>query len=279
MSGILFLRTNKRKEITDFYTTHVDCDIWLEQAECTILRHGNFLFGFCERDTPPQTEVMLTFFYDSQAEVDQVYARHKATAEAPPKYNEKYRIYQFFAHDPEGRALEFQQFTHPIAEFRSGDDLLLTRRSIREFTADPVSDGLIDRIIESCRYAPTAWNYQPHYYRVVRDPDDIRFLGGIREDATEPIGRASVAVAICVDAGVSPQPKVDGAIAAYHFMLAAWFHGLGTCWMGDMDQAEIKARLGIPGEHYLATVTPLGRPRDPGVAPPDRKPLSAFIRR
>jgi len=33
--------------------------------------------------------------------------------EHPPKYNEKYNITHFFAHDPDGHLVEFQQFHDP----------------------------------------------------------------------------------------------------------------------------------------------------------------------
>ena len=48
--------------------------------------------------------------------------------------------------------------------------------------------------------------------------------------------------------------------------------------MGNMDQPEIKTRLGLPPKHYLATITPLGFPLTGATATPDRKDLGAFIR-
>lgn len=41
----------------------------------------------------------------------------KDTADAEPRENKDYKIYQFFAKDPEGRTLEFQYFMHPVKEF------------------------------------------------------------------------------------------------------------------------------------------------------------------
>jgi len=42
----------------------------------------------------------------------------------------------------------------------------------------------------------------------------------------------------------------------YHFNLAAWPSGLGTCWIVDIDRPVVKEKLGILIEHYVATVTP-----------------------
>ncbi|HQL23490.1 MAG TPA: nitroreductase family protein, partial [candidate division Zixibacteria bacterium] len=210
MSGILFLRTGDLERTAAFYIARLDCRRWLDQPGCVILRHDNFLFGLCARERP-QTDVLLTFFYDTPAEVDRLYARHRDTADGPPRLNETYRIYQFFARDPEGRGLEFQHFADPVAQFRSGDDLLATRRSVREFAPDPVPDDVIERIIESCRFAPSAWNRQPQCYRIIRDPETLRYLAASRQEATAPIGRAPAAVAVSVDTTVSPYPAVDGA--------------------------------------------------------------------
>jgi hypothetical protein len=57
---------------------------------------------------------MITFFYPSREEVDRIFAELQDIASTDPAENQRYRIYQFFAADPEGRALEFQAFLHPL---------------------------------------------------------------------------------------------------------------------------------------------------------------------
>jgi hypothetical protein len=113
MPGIVFFRTRILRKLQEFYTSKVGMQIWLEQKDCTILRHGNLLLGFCQRETC-ETEGMITLFYDSKSAVDNMYNRLKNLAVGPPRVNEKYRIYQFFAKDPEGRVLEFQHFSHSV---------------------------------------------------------------------------------------------------------------------------------------------------------------------
>lgn len=113
MAGIIFFRTTMLRDIVDFYVNEMGLRVWLEQAECVILNHGNLLLGFCERDTP-ETEGMITIFYPAKEDVDIMYNQLKHIATSKPVENDKYQIYQFFAKDPEGRALEFQAFLHPI---------------------------------------------------------------------------------------------------------------------------------------------------------------------
>lgn len=50
-------------------------------------------------------------------------------------------------------------------------DLISSRRSVRRFTDDPVSDEVIDKLIEAARWSPSGENEQPWRLVVVRDPD------------------------------------------------------------------------------------------------------------
>lgn len=115
MAGIIFLKTKKTEEIRDFYARIIGMDVWLEQADCFILRHGNLLLGFCSRDSVDNAGI-ITFFYPEKSDVDQMYAELSQYAQNAPTVNDKYNIYHFFARDPEDRTIEFQSFLHPPKE-------------------------------------------------------------------------------------------------------------------------------------------------------------------
>jgi nitroreductase len=57
--------------------------------------------------------------------------------------------------------MEYQEFLNLVQE----------RRSIRAFTPDPVSDELVDKVIEAGRWAPSGTNTQPWEFVVVRDQE------------------------------------------------------------------------------------------------------------
>ena len=113
MSGIIFLRTRDIAVIRDFYINEVGMSLWLDQGGCIILRHGNFLLGFCDGENA-ETEGCITFFYETESEVDTMHTRFQDTALDRPRVNERYNIYNFFARDPEGRTIEFQKFLNDI---------------------------------------------------------------------------------------------------------------------------------------------------------------------
>ncbi len=113
VKGIIFFKTQMMEDLKSFYTDEVGCEIWMEQGGCVILKAGNMLFGFCQRDKADM-DALITFFYDTKEEVDLKYEKFKKSALEKPAENLKYKIYHFFARDPEGRMIEFQHFLNPV---------------------------------------------------------------------------------------------------------------------------------------------------------------------
>ena len=111
--GIIFLKTTDLKRCCQFYESKLGFEIWLEQPNCTILKCNNLMIGFIGSGQV-ENQGIITLFYPSKQEVDDEYLKLKNIAIEPPKNNEKYNIYQFFARDLEGRLLEFQSFNHAI---------------------------------------------------------------------------------------------------------------------------------------------------------------------
>lgn len=261
MSGIVFMASQQLPLIKEFYAGRLGMEIWLEQADCVLFKHGNLLIGFCQRDRT-DSGGMITLFFPGRGEVDDMHRRLADCATSPPKANETYRIYQFFATDPEGRTVEFQSFDHPVSRFQDGEELLHTRRSVRRFLDRPVAESTLQAVLDSLRYAPSARNSQPCRFLVIRDREMLERLAALRGDSSQPIAHANLAIAVISDPAASGRAMEDGCIAAYHLLLCAWWHGLGTCWIGGMDTDPAKDALGLSRELRLITVTPLGYPAE-----------------
>lgn len=120
MAGIIFLKTANKATIQDFYVKVVGMDMWLEQEDCVILQHENLLLGFCERGVIDRCGI-ITFFYKTRDEVDTMYKKLATQAQCAPQISEKYKIYHFFAEDPEKRTIEFQSFLHSLKEGPAAD--------------------------------------------------------------------------------------------------------------------------------------------------------------
>jgi catechol 2,3-dioxygenase-like lactoylglutathione lyase family enzyme len=116
VSGIVFFRTPNRERVVEFYQQRLGFEEWVPQDGCTILRHDDLKLGFCDTDGDPETEGIVTLYYDTREEVDAMRERLDDVATDDPRVNEDYDIYQFFGEDPDGRTLEFQTFRHDLPE-------------------------------------------------------------------------------------------------------------------------------------------------------------------
>jgi nitroreductase len=161
-------------------------------------------------------------------------------------------------------------------------EVVRTRRSIRRFKPDPVPDDVLGKVLEAVRIAPSGSNRQPWRFILVKDP-------AMRKRVAEACGgQMWIAEAPVVVVGCGSDIKynrggwmgdrsvlVDVAIGFTHLVLAARAEGLGTCWIGDFDNAGLRDLLGIPEDVNVAAVSPLGYPKDGRFAEPGkRKTLS-----
>ncbi|EGB14667.1 nitroreductase [Pseudodesulfovibrio mercurii] len=155
------------------------------------------------------------------------------------------------------------------------------RRSIRRFTAEPVSKEQLTAILEAGQWAPSGKNNQPWRFLVVtRDDPRMERLAACTEYAR--IVR-SAAACICVlldrSAMYSEMKDHQGAGACIqNMLLAVHVLGLGAVWLGQIvnDQAAALSAIGLSGADYeLEAVLALGRPDQPGKS--SRKPLDELL--
>ncbi|MFW5715215.1 MAG: VOC family protein [bacterium] len=109
MAGLIFFKTGDLELVRKFYVERIGMKLWHDQGQCIILRHENLLMGFCQGEKEAGNPC-ITFVYNSQAQVDEEYARLQDIATTAPELNPRFRIYHFWGKDPEGRTLEFQFF-------------------------------------------------------------------------------------------------------------------------------------------------------------------------
>jgi nitroreductase len=146
-------------------------------------------------------------------------------------------------------------------------DTIRKRRSVRKYKGDPVPEDVLARVLEAARLAPSAKNIQPWKFIVVRDRATKRKLAKASFEQYF-MSDAAVVVAACgfPEKAFPRQGRymnswpIDVAIAFEHLILQAAEEGLGTCWIGAFDEAEVKAVLGVPEEARVLALTPLGRP-------------------
>ncbi len=154
-------------------------------------------------------------------------------------------------------------------------DIIFERRSIRSFKKDPVQDDVLLKIIKAAQYAPSSWNRQPWRFIVIRDKSKLKRISEIL-----PYGKflsnVPMAIAIISSEKESDLWLVDGSVATENLMLAAENYGLGTCWIAESDNDEIKKMMDIPNDFHIITITPIGYP-ERKTKPPNRKSIEEIL--
>jgi nitroreductase len=152
-----------------------------------------------------------------------------------------------------------------------------TMLAVRGYSGKPIGDEIVTRIVQAGRLTASAMNQQAWDFVVIRDRDTLRKLGELAKTGRYIAG-AQFAVAVIVPD--SPIGIIDGTRASQDMMLAAWGEGIGSNWVGNVNNEAIKKLLNIPVERMLLTVIPFGYPdRTIGAGRKNRKPLSNVAHR
>jgi nitroreductase len=146
------------------------------------------------------------------------------------------------------------------------------RRSIRNFTGEPVLRAHIEMIIDAGRLAATGYN-QPWDFIVITQKEMIDQL----KSAASWIEKAGFVIALVLDPTTQYWIE-DGAAAVENILIATTALGYGACWIEGYTQPneeDFKTLLKVPKERRLLTLIPVGVPGEwPEV---DKKPLKDVL--
>lgn len=150
-------------------------------------------------------------------------------------------------------------------------DAIYHRRSVRDYTSERLSKGIVRKLIDAAVQAPSAINLQPWSFLVIQNVETLRrysqktknlmsasaesqqFPLELRKMLADPafniFYNASTLITIFAKP-VGSHPDWDCCFAAQNLMLAAHEMGLATCPIGFawplFDQQEIRDELHIP---------------------------------
>jgi len=161
--------------------------------------------------------------------------------------------------------------------FLSLVDIILKRRSIRHYKPDPVPEDLLNKILEAGRLAPTAGNQQPWHFIVVTDMKLKQELSKGRWNTF--IKDSAFTIVGCGYVGSEYGRKwstVDVSIALENMVIAAEAQGLGSCWIGDFKEEEVKRLLGIPDDYKIVCLISFGYPAE-HPSPRGKKTLQEIV--
>jgi nitroreductase len=143
-------------------------------------------------------------------------------------------------------------------------EVIKTRRSIRKYRPEPISEDDINRILEAVRWAPSAGNSQPWKFIVIRSKEVKENLAAALPTGSF-ISDAPLGIAVVLNPRASKRPVEDGAAATQNMLLEAHSLGLGACWIGCYGtEKEVigKRILDIPEEDRLLSIISIGCPAE-----------------
>mgnify|MGYP001068744350 FL=1 len=145
-------------------------------------------------------------------------------------------------------------------------EAILTRRSIRKYTNQPVPEQVVKELLEAAMSAPSAVNQQPWQFIVI---NDRKILGEIPKlhPYSLMLRAAPVAILVCGDLQLEKMRGYwvqDCSAATENILVAANAKGLGAVWLGvypvERRVTGIKKLLDLPENVIPFSIVSIGYP-------------------
>ncbi len=163
------------------------------------------------------------------------------------------------------------------------DTCIMSRRSVRAYTNEPVTKQQIDAVLEAGTWAPTGMGREPWRFIIIEDKKLIKLVSDQTKECVKqmmpPLSErfcteadiicynAPMLVLVCVekDKQWGHVSLLDSVLAAQNMFLKAYELGLGTCYMGFVQylssKPEVLRKLGVPENCELTVPFIIGNPK------------------
>jgi nitroreductase len=160
-------------------------------------------------------------------------------------------------------------------------EFITKRRSIRQFTGEPIEQERLDALLKAAMAAPSANNKRPWHFVVVTEKEKIVTLCKAHPYAGFGVDAGAVIIPFGEKEGYKWFDQ-DMAAATENLLLAVANLGLGATWCGmdeakqgsnlglgatwcGMDEAKqgsIRSLIGLPNDQYAFALVPIGLPSE-----------------
>jgi len=157
-------------------------------------------------------------------------------------------------------------------------EAIYQRRSVRNYSDQPVSDETLNKIIAAGMMAPSAGNQQPWHFIAITKGETLKKVGDINPNALMAAD-AQAAIMVCGDPALEKYPGYwiqDCTAAVQNMLLATHALGLGAVWTGTWPNPQrvvgFRKLLNIPDSVNPLALIVIGNlvPGDADLNVPDR---------
>ncbi len=139
-------------------------------------------------------------------------------------------------------------------------EIFKTRRSIKKYKPEQISDRELDLVLEAATYAPTGRNSQSPMIVALQDPELVKTLSAANANvlgmSSDPFYGAPTVVIVFADSAHHTGFE-DACLVAGNILNAAHAVGLGSCWIHRAREVfdtefgkELMRKWGVP-ERYV----------------------------
>lgn len=143
---------------------------------------------------------------------------------------------------------------------------IFTRRSVRDFRPDPVSEEDVKDLLKAGMQAPSAKNEQPWHFIVIDDPELLHAIPEFHP-YSKMLMDAPLAILVCSDRKLETKRASwlqDCSAATQNILLAAHAKGLGAVWLGIFPDSErvsgMQALCAMPKDVRPVALVAVGHP-------------------
>ena len=146
-------------------------------------------------------------------------------------------------------------------------ELAKSRYSVRSFSNKQIENEKLNKILEAAKISPTAANKQPQKIYVLQSQQALQQINTVCKCI---FGAPTVLLIVADEMETWKNPfstnyntgDIDCSIVCTHLMLQAWELGIGSCWVGYFDLAQVNKAMKLPENEKIVAILPIGYPSD-----------------
>lgn len=149
-------------------------------------------------------------------------------------------------------------------------DMLLTRRSCRQFEAKAVEADKKAKLLQAAQLVPSGKGKSPWEFVTIENKETLRKLGNCRNPKQPFLPETPFAIVVLGNTEKTDTWIEDASISAIVIQLEAEKLGLGSCWVqirlrqsnqGISSEDYVRQLLGIPEHMAVLSIIALGYPK------------------